>query len=279
MCDTNCSQEELIAKVDKIGDEMGKFCTQAFLPPNDLEYEKFYYPILLKGKKRYAGHKFEPGLAPKLDVKGFECIRRDFAPIVSKTQKTVLIKLCKENDVQGAIDYAREMVVNLLENKVPIEDLTMSKQLSRPPDQYKNPMPHTILAKRLQATQPAHIAPKTGDRIDFIIRPGHKGEKTCMRAVTPEDVANGEASADTRWYLSNQLEQPLRRIFEMVMDNASSIFEVSAVQQTATISNPMMRSFIQASRPRVQEKRSREAIEYNRKKKPKKARDIASFFQ
>ena len=71
MCDTNCSQEELIAKVDKIGDEMGKFCTQAFLPPNDLEYEKFYYPLLLKGKKRYAGHKFEPGLAPKLDVKGF----------------------------------------------------------------------------------------------------------------------------------------------------------------------------------------------------------------
>jgi len=279
MCDTNCSQEELIAKVDKIGDEMGKFCTQAFLPPNDLEYEKFYYPILLKGKKRYAGHKFEPGLAPKLDVKGFECIRRDFAPIVSKTQKTVLIKLCKENDVQGAIDYAREMVLKLLENKVPIEDLTMSKQLSRPPDQYKNPMPHTILAQRLQATQPAHIAPKTGDRIPFIIRPGHKGEKTCMRAVTPEDVANGEACADTRWYLSNQLEQPLRRIFEMVMDNASSIFEVSSVQQTATISNTMMRSFIQTSGPRVQEKRRRESVEYKRKKKPKKARDIASFFQ
>jgi len=71
MCDTNCSREELVARVDKIGTEMGEFCTKAFLPPNDLEYEKFYYPILLKGKKRYAGHKFEPGLAPKLDVKGF----------------------------------------------------------------------------------------------------------------------------------------------------------------------------------------------------------------
>jgi len=280
MCDTNCTREELIAKVDKIGTEMGEFCTKAFLPPNDLEYEKFYYPILLKGKKRYAGHKFEPGLAPKLDVKGFECIRRDFAPIVSKTQKMVLVKLCKENDVQGAIDYAREMVVKLLENKVPVEDLIMSKQLSRKPEDYKNPMPHTILAKRLQATQPAHIAPKTGDRIPFIIRPGYKGEKTCMRAVTPEDVANGNASADTRWYLSNQLEQPLRRIFEMVMDNASSIFEVTTVQQPATISNPMMRSFVQTSGPRVHEKRSRGAIEYKKKnKKTKHTRDIASFFQ
>jgi len=278
MCDTNCSTEELIAKVDKIGDEMGKFCTQAFLPPNDLEYEKFYYPILLKGKKRYAGHKFEPGLQPKLDVKGFECVRRDFAPIVSKTQKTILIKLCKENDIQGAIDYARSIVVKLLENKVPLEDLTMSKKLTRRPDEYKNPAPHTILAKRLQATQPAHIAPKTGDRIDFVIRPGFKGEKTCMRAVTPEDVRNGVASADTRWYLSNQLEAPLRRIFEMIMDNASSIFEVNTVQQAANISNPMMRSFVQRGPMRTTEKRSRDSVQFKKKKKAKKSRTISSFF-
>ena len=280
MCDTNCSREELIAKVDQIGDEMGKFCTQAFLPPNDLEYEKFYYPILLKGKKRYAGHKFEPGLAPKLDVKGFECVRRDFAPIVSKTQKIILIKLCKENDIQGAIDYARQIVVQLLENKVPLEDLIMSKKLTRKPEDYKNPAPHSELAKRLQATQPAHIAPKTGDRIDFVIRPGYKGEKTCMRAVTPDDVRNGEASADTRWYLSNQLEAPLRRIFEMIMDNASSIFEVSSVQQSATISNPMMRSFVQRSEGQSHKKRTRgeASVEYKKKKKPKQARPITSFF-
>ena len=269
MCDTNCSREELIAKVDKIGDEMGKFCTQAFLPPNDLEYEKFYYPILLKGKKRYAGHKFEPGLAPKLDVKGFECVRRDFAPIVSKTQKKILVKLCKENDIQGAIDYAREIVVQLLENKVPLEDLTMSKKLTRKPEDYKNPAPHSELAKRLQATQPAHIAPKTGDRIDFVIRPGYKGEKTCMRAVTPDDVRNGEASADTRWYLSNQLEAPLRRIFEMIMDNTSSIFEVSSVQQSAAISNQMMRSFVQRLEGQAHKKRTRENVRYKKKKKPK----------
>jgi len=278
MCDTNCSQEDLIRKVNEIGVKMGEYCTQAFLPPNDLEYEKFYYPILLKGKKRYAGHKFEPGLQPKLDVKGFECVRRDFAPIVSKTQKTILIKLCKENDIQGAIDYARNIVVKLLENKVPLEDLTMSKKLTRRPDEYKNPAPHTVLAKRLQATQPAHIAPKTGDRIDFVIRPGFKGEKTCMRAVTPEDVRNGVASADTRWYLSHQLEAPLRRIFEMVMDNASSIFEVNSVHQASTISNTMMRSFVKRGPTRTGQKRDRAGVAFKRKSKAKRERSIASFF-
>ena len=278
MCDTNCSQADLVKKVDEIGIQMGKFCTQAFLPPNDLEYEKFYYPLLLKGKKRYAGHKFEPGLAPKLDVKGFECVRRDFAPIVSKTQKTVLIKLCKENDIQGAIDYARTIVVQLLENKVPLEDLVMSKKLTRKPEEYKNPAPHTELAKRLQATQPAHIAPKTGDRIDFVIRPGFKGEKTCMRAVTPDDVRKGEASADTRWYLSHQLEAPLRRIFEMIMENASSIFEVTSVQQSATISNPMMRSFVQRTEGQTHQKRERQPITFSKKKKTKLSKPITSYF-
>ena len=280
MCDTNCSREELIAKVDKLGTEMGEFCTQAFLPPNDLEYEKFYYPILLKGKKRYAGHKFEPGLAPKLDVKGFECVRRDFAPIVSKTQKTILIKLCKENDVQGAIAYAREIVVKLLRNEVPIEDLTMSKQLTRKPSDYKNPAPHTELAKRLQATQPAHIAPKTGDRIPFLIRPGYKGEKTCMRAVSPEDVREGRATADTRWYLSNQLQKPLQRIFEMLMENSSQIFEVSEVHQPQIVANDTMRNFIQRSSTQKRPKRAATQIERQPKKKKKMATmNIAAFFK
>lgn len=277
MCDTNCSQEELITRVNQIGIEMGKYCTRAFLPPNDLEYEKFYYPILLKGKKRYAGHKFEPGLAPKLDVKGFECVRRDFAPIVSKTQKKILVMLCKEHDVPGAIAYAREIVMKLLQNQIPIEDLTMSKQLTRKPEDYKNPSPHTELAKRLIATQPAHIAPKPGDRIDYLIRPGYRGEKTFMRAVTPEDIQEGRATADTRWYLSNQLQKPLQRIFEMVMDNSDDIFQVSAVHQSQTMANPMMNAFVQRS-VRTTPKRTAEHVITQQRKKTKRTMDIKLFF-
>lgn len=279
MCDTNCSQEELIAKVDAIGTEMGQYCTQAFLPPNDLEYEKFYYPILLKGKKRYAGHKFEPGLAPKLDVKGFECVRRDFAPVVSKTQKQVLIMLCKENNVQGAIEYTRGIVLKLLRNEIPVEDLTMSKQLTRKPEDYKNPAPHTELAKRLMATQPAHIAPKPGDRIDYLIRPGFKGEKTYQRAVTPEDVDQGRASADTRWYLSNQLQKPLQRIFEMVMDNSDEIFEVTTVHNPQSVSNSMMNAFVQRSARTTDKRKVVEKQVQRKKKKTMKTLDLRIFFK
>jgi len=279
MCDTNCSQEELIAKVDKIGIEMGQYCTQAFLPPNDLEYEKFYYPILLKGKKRYAGHKFEPGLAPKLDVKGFECIRRDFAPLVNKTQKRVLELLCKEGNVQGAIDYTRSVVVQLLQNQIPLELLTMSKQLTRKPCDYKNPSAHVNLAQKLMDTQPAHIAPKPGDRIEYCIRPRSRGEKTADLAVTPEEVRNGTAVVDTRWILSNQLRKPMQRIFDMVMENSNSIFAINSIRNVHSVSNTMMSQFITVTARDKKRKAPEPAIQRVRLKKSKTTMDIASFFQ
>ena len=278
MCDTNCSQEELIAKVDKIGIEMGQYCTQAFLPPNDLEYEKFYYPILLKGKKRYAGHKFEPGLAPKLDVKGFECIRRDFAPLVNKTQKRVLELLCKEGNVQGAIDYTRSVVVQLLQNEIPLELLTMSKQLTRRPCDYKNPSAHVNLAQKLMDTQPAHIAPKPGDRIEYCIRPRSKGEKTADLAVTPEEVRNGTAVVDTRWILSNQLRKPMQRIFEMVMKNSNSIFAINSIRNVHSVANPMMSNFITATARDNKRKAPEESIQRVKLKKSKTTIDLTQYF-
>lgn len=87
-----CSGPNIHKEAERLGEIMADVCTKKFLPPNELEYEKTYLPILLKGesailccvydddhsntdvgKKRYAGYKHEPGLAPKLDVKG-ECL-------------------------------------------------------------------------------------------------------------------------------------------------------------------------------------------------------------
>ena len=88
---------------------MGEMCTKTFLPPNDLEFEKIYLRLLLKGKKRYFGWKIEPGCKRKLDVKGFECIRRDFAPILAKTQKRVAELISKEDKMQDAINLTEKL--------------------------------------------------------------------------------------------------------------------------------------------------------------------------
>jgi len=270
------TREEIIKNANKIGEEMGVMCTKAFLPPNDLEFEKVYYPLLLKGKKRYAGFKYEPGCKPKLDVKGFECVRRDFAPIVSKTQKKVFVLLCEQNNVDGAVQYARQVVVDLLEGRIPLDDLILSKQLTRPPSQYKNPQPHVELAKYLQKTLPATQAPKTGDRIDYIIKPGRG--KTFERAALPQDVKDGKCSVDNKWYLDNQLKEPLTRVFEMVINNTSDIFKVNKVIKPSVGSNSMFSKWVSKKREGSKDRKAA-SVEIKRRKITKKVKpNILSFF-
>jgi DNA polymerase delta subunit 1 len=269
--------EEIIKNANKIGEEMGEMCTKAFLPPNDLEFEKVYYPLLLKGKKRYAGYKFEPGCKPKLDVKGFECVRRDFAPIVSKTQKKVFVLLCQENNVDAAVQYARQTVVDLLEGRIPIEDLTLSKQLTRPPDQYKNPQPHVELAKWMQKHLPPTQAPKTGDRINYIIKPGRG--KTFERAALPQDVVDGKCSVDTRWYLDNQLREPLTRVFDMVIDNTHEIFKIDKFAKPSVGTDSVFSGWV-SKKKTSENKRKAVDISVKRKGTVKKKKQVrlSNFF-
>lgn len=218
------TEAEIIKRAEEVGEEMSAAITKCFRKPNILEYEKTFKPFLLKGKKRYAGRKHEPGKRICMDVKGFECVRRDFAPLVSQTQKVVFQKLVGEENTEGAIEYAKEVVRQLVMGEMPLEMVTMCKQLTRPPDQYKSKAVHVELAKELQRTLPETVAPKVGDRIDYCIREGP--EKQCFRGVVPADISSGKYKLDLQYYLNKQLRQPYMRIFTMVMPNASSIFEI-----------------------------------------------------
>lgn len=267
--------KEVEQRATALGEEMSELCNTCFLRPNDLEYEKFYWPILLKGKKRYAGWKVEPGKKAKLDAKGFECVRRDFAPIVSKTQKIVFDKLIKERDTQGAVEYARSRVQDLMHGRCAIEELTLSKQLTQPPENYASNAAHVELAKRLIRDLPPTVAPKVGDRIDFLIRTGH--EKQYLRAVTPAEIESGEYAVDTQYYLDKQLRKPLYRVFDMVIDNPEDIFRVSGFKRQIPKSSPFAKYITDGgAKP---ENRSRGEVKVQQKKKRRKVQSIKAFFK
>ena len=260
-----------------LGEAMSELCNTCFLPPNDLEYEKFYWPILLKGKKRYAGWKVEPGKKTKLDVKGFECVRRDFAPIVSETQKKVFELLIKERDTPAAVAFATKRVQDLMYGRCELRELTLSKQLTQPPENYASSAAHVALAKRLIATLPATVAPKVGDRIDFLIRTGR--EKLFERAITPEEAAEGKYEVDLQYYLEKQLRKPLFRVFDMVVPNPEDIFRVTGFKRTIPKSSPFAQ-FV-TGRPALRDAPARDDAnpqEANPRKKKKKIGDIRSFF-
>lgn len=196
---------------------------------------------------------------------------------MSKTQKKVFVLLCQENNVDAAVQYARQTVVDLLEGRIPIEDLTLSKQLTRPPDQYKNPQPHVELAKWMQKHLPPTQAPKTGDRIDYIIKPGRG--KTFERAALPQDVVDGKCSIDTRWYLDNQLREPLTRVFDMVIDNTHEIFKIDKFTKPKVGNTSIFSSWVSQPKKEIK-KRKANTLSIKRKgtTKKKKQRDLNNFF-
>ena len=78
-----------------------------------------YWPYLLISKKCYAGLLWtNTGKYDKMDTKGIETVRRDNCLLVRQVIETVLEKILKERDEQGAIKYVQNTMADLLQNKL-----------------------------------------------------------------------------------------------------------------------------------------------------------------
>ena len=66
-----------------------------------------------------------------IDCKGIQVVRRDNCPLVKDICNPVLDKIMYDKDIPGAEKIAADGVKKLLENKVPIEKLVLSKTLKK----------------------------------------------------------------------------------------------------------------------------------------------------
>jgi DNA polymerase delta subunit 1 len=248
--------EELMANAHVVGEKMANYITGIFLPPNNLEYEKSYSAFLLLCKKRYAGMKYEPGLPPKMQIKGLEAARRDFAPIVVDTQKKVLRALIEEKNKEKALEIVRKVVDQFYNNTIPLEMLIMSKKLSRPPELYKAKAPHVELTKKQKKKGLPHAV--AGDRVQYFIHTGTGG--TSDRACTPEDIYNGKYSIDRFYYLHKQLMNPITRVLSRVVPDVSKLFSCQTVFSKDTAPKSSIFNQWVAHRKKKQKREVREVI-------------------
>lgn len=120
----------------ELGNEAASYVTKHFISPIKLEFEKVYCPYLLMNKKRYAGllwtktDKFD-----KMDAKGIETVRRDNCGLVKDVVQTCLNKLLIEKDVDGAIKYCKGTISDLLQNRVDLSLLVITKGLGKKTNQ------------------------------------------------------------------------------------------------------------------------------------------------
>jgi len=257
------------------GDIMADYVSAHFSRYIRLQNEKFYRVLLLFRKKRYAGSKFEgeidkkhratvaevtrwmvdhegaplpPALAarlaevtatvsdkPKLDAKGLASVRRDTAPVVRNLMDECLRLLVIEGQPALARLAVARVVRELRTGRTPMDQLIMSAQLSKPPDQYKGPSKpaHVQLALRHRKRLREGLVNRdfsVGDRIPYIVvrtevdSTGPSRQKKPRKGdmvETPEWAMEHNLAPHADWYIEHQLQKPLVQLFAPVLGETS----------------------------------------------------------
>lgn len=164
----------------------------------------------------------------KMDTKGLETVRRDNCALVRDLIQTSLNTILIDQDVPGAIKYVKAQISDLLQNKMDISQLVITKSLNKgaeyalglggKKEDYKVKQAHVELAARMRKRD-AGSAPQMGDRVPYVIITGAKGAANFEKAEDPIYTLENNLPIDCKWYLSNQLSKPLTRIFEPIIDN------------------------------------------------------------
>lgn len=233
-----------LEKAMELGAKAAELVTQEFVKPIKLEFEKVYFPYLLINKKRYAGlYWTKPEKYDKMDAKGIETVRRDNCRLVATVIETCLRKMLIDRDVKGAEEYTKQVISDLLQNKIDMSQLVITKALAKA--DYTNKQPHVELAERMRQRDPGtllnrlkmtrlytnrilrdlnhfHVctpgsAPALGDRVGYVMIKGMKDAKGYEKSEDPIFVLENSVPIDTKFYLENQLSKPLIRIFEPIL--------------------------------------------------------------
>ena len=209
--------EDKLKKSFELGERAADEITKIFKKPIELEMEKCYHPYLLFAKKRYAGKMYtKPEKHDYIDVKGLELVRRDNPDFVKDVSKEVLDILMFDRDVEKAKRYVKQFAKDLLNGKVPMHKMTVSKSLR---DDYKNQnQPHIYVAKKIGERNPGS-EPKSGDRVPYIFLEKESKGLLCEKAEDPKYAEENNLKIDTLYYLDHCLINPMCTLFEVFLSN------------------------------------------------------------
>lgn len=160
-----------------------------------------------------------------MDTKGIETVRRDNCALVRQVVDTVLRLVLMDHSVDKAIAYVKAVIADLLQNRVDISMLVITKALGKGAnsEDYTAKQAHVELAERMRKRDPGS-APQVGDRVPYVIIEAAKGTPAYDKSEDPIYVLDNNLPIDVRYYLENQLSGPLTRIFEGIIDNPASLF-------------------------------------------------------
>ncbi|MEM2506873.1 MAG: DNA-directed DNA polymerase [Nitrososphaeria archaeon] len=194
--------DSLFIKNDKKIDELVKWVEDIL--GLEVKVDKIYKTILFtEAKKKYAGLK-DDGV---IEIVGLEAIRGDWSEVAKTAQKEVIEAILRAS-VEEGVNVARRHINNLMTQNVPLKQLIIWKQITKPIEDYETTAPHVEVAKRL-IEEGWKIQP--GDKVGYVIV---KGTGRLYTRVKPYFKANLN-EIDWNYYVEKQVLPVCMRILEV----------------------------------------------------------------
>jgi DNA polymerase elongation subunit (family B) len=213
-------REARVATID-VTDEAGALITKTLAAPHDFEFDKAFDPLLMFSKKRYAGNMYEENPDDYVHkYMGIALKRRDNAPIVKTIFGGAMKMLLDKRDVVGAFQFVKEKCLELVDGKVNLGQLTVTKSLRA---DYADParIAHKALADRITMRDPGN-APAAGDRIGYVYISAKAGQEASKlqgeRIETPQFIKDHQLVPDYRHYIEHQLQNPISQAFGLLLE-------------------------------------------------------------
>lgn len=212
-------QDVSLESLEAIGEKIAAIVSESLPKPMELRLDAIAKRALLIAKKRYALWEFRrkgEGFEEKISVRGMETVRRDWCGLTSKVVNHVLELVLKEGDVEGAVQFVRELIQQLrnidpAHDETLFEDLVLTRRYTKHSEKYQNKQPHITVVEKLRRRGLKSYS--IGDRIPFIITAG--SGLLAERAEDPDYVKEHHIPIDTDYYINKQILPPVMRILEL----------------------------------------------------------------
>jgi DNA polymerase elongation subunit (family B) len=202
--------------------QVGDMASAFLKAPHGWVYEKTLMPFGLLQKKRYFGILYEtdPNKGKPKSM-GIVLRRRDNAPIVKDVYGGLIDILTKQQNLEAAVQFVRESLQSLVDERVPMDKLIITKSLR---STYKNPqqIAHKVLADRMGKRDPGN-KPSSGDRIPFVYI--HNADKKALqgeRIETPDYIRAKRLKPNYSFYITNQIMKPVAQLFGLVLEQMTA---------------------------------------------------------
>uniref|UniRef100_A0A1I8HZL7 DNA polymerase alpha catalytic subunit n=1 Tax=Macrostomum lignano TaxID=282301 RepID=A0A1I8HZL7_9PLAT len=143
----------------------------------ELEIDGVYRPMLLCRKKKYAALTVTKGANGELtyqrEVKGLEIVRRDWSRIATGTASRVLDLILANKPRETLQAEIREILIGVADglknNRVPMEQLSIAKMLTKAPEEYRGGHDEHVAAALRDSTGRRY---KKGDTVEYLVAAG-----------------------------------------------------------------------------------------------------------